>query len=121
MFFFSDQNDTDHARVWISPTHAKRPVHSTIRFLCEVDYNGDYRIEWTFYGQRIPANSRIIDEIELEITDINPANSGKYTCLAKTDLGWSMVSSRLEVMSLGELIIYDVIITNDICFSTNGE
>jgi len=51
-------------------------------FLCEVDVDAMYSIEWTFYGTALPSNAWVKHENELVIENITHSNFGIYVCYA---------------------------------------
>jgi len=61
--------------------------------LCEVDYNKEFTVEWTYYGQPLPNNSRVMYDMELVIENVSLDNAGEYMCLVKhEDIKSSAVS-----------------------------
>jgi len=67
--------------------------------LCEVDYDEDFQVEWTFYGQSLPYNSRVVYNMELVIDNVTEANSGDYMCLVKSKQNVNSAVGIVEVIS----------------------
>ncbi len=85
-------------KIWVSPTHVTLPLGSTVNFLCEVDHDNDYTIEWNFYGQPLPHNSKILYVSELEVNNISYSNTGQYYCFAKSENSWNVAFGYLQVL-----------------------
>jgi len=66
--------------------------------LCEVDYDKDFKVEWTFYGQPLPSNSRVMYDMELVIENASIVNTGDYMCLVKYDMSWNSAVGKVDIV-----------------------
>jgi len=93
----SVSEDEGLIKVWVSPEKVIKPTGSRVVLLCEVDYDNEFTVEWTFYGQALPNNSRVVYDMELVIENVSVSNSGEYMCLVKHDMNSNSAVGRVEV------------------------
>ena len=81
----------------MSPEGATKNEGSQVVFLCEVDFDKEYTVEWTFHGLPLPSNSRVMYDMEVVIDSITMDNAGEYMCLVKFEDYMSSAVGLLQV------------------------
>ncbi len=72
-------------KVWVSPTSVKAYLGTRVTFICEVDVDRGYQIEWKFYNQPLQPNVIARHNVDLVINSVTLDNIGKYFCIAHSD------------------------------------
>jgi len=82
----------------VSPERVTKSTGSRVVLLCEVDFNNEFTVEWTFYGQPLPNNTQVQYDMELVIENISVDDGGQYMCLVKSRKSWSSAVSTVIVL-----------------------
>jgi len=98
MVLYSGGSNEGLIKVWVSPKKVIKPIGSQVVLLCEVDYGNEFTVEWTFYGQPLPNNSRVMYDMELVIENVSVKNAGEYMCSAKYEMSWSSAVGIVEII-----------------------
>lgn len=76
----------DSARIRAEQRDVVTQAGNSVRLRCEVRERAS--IHWSREGQPLPANARIGEDY-LELTQVKPEDSGRYTCQVQTSRGVS--------------------------------